>query len=71
MSELTERLISIAKNELNLDNSTALYKAVRVIRAVKKLPDKWRDQCGGRKTTQNHLKIDCADELKKILDYSE
>ena len=36
MCELTDRLIRIAKNDLNLDNSNTIFEAVRIINRLKR-----------------------------------
>ena len=35
--------------------------------AIAKLTDKWRKQCGNKKTSTNRLKMDCADDLEAAL----
>jgi hypothetical protein len=41
------------------------------LEAVKPLSDKWRRQCGHKRTSFNGLKMDCADELDKALGIME
>ena len=37
------------------------------LEAVKLLPEKWRKHCGKHRTSANHLKMECAEELDKAI----